>query len=50
MFLIRQIKVKHDDAADILAKEDGRICSKVNLSVVTEICVQPTCGTECRNL
>ena len=23
MFLIRQIKVKHDDAAEILAKEDA---------------------------
>ena len=32
MFLTRQIKVKPDDAAKILAKENGRICTKINFS------------------
>ena len=50
MFLSRQIKARSDDAAEILAKENGRICSKINLSVVTGVFVQPTFGTECRNL
>lgn len=49
MFLTRQIKVKPDDAAEILAKENGRICSKMNSSVVTGVFVQPTLGPGCRN-
>ena len=50
MFLIRQIKVEPDDAAEILAKENGRICSKMNLSIVAGVFVQPTFGAGCRNL
>ena len=50
MFLTRQIKAKPDDAAEILPKANGRICLKVNLSVVTGVFVQPTFGTGCRNL
>lgn len=50
MFLIRQIKVKPDDAAEILAAENGRIYSKTDVSVVAEVFVQPTFGTGCRTL
>ncbi len=50
MFLIRQIKVELDNAAEILAKENGRICPKMDFSVVTGVFVQPTFGTGCRNL
>ena len=39
MFLTRQIKVKPDYAAKILAKENGRICTKIDLSVVTGVFV-----------
>ena len=49
MFLTRKIKVKPDDAPEILAKKNGQICSKMNLSVVTGVLVQPTFGTRCRN-
>ncbi len=43
MFLTQQIKVKPDDAAKILAQADGRICSKMNLSIVTGVFVhQPS--------
>lgn len=43
MFLTQQIKVKPGDAAKILAQEDRRICSKMNLSVVTGVFVpQPS--------
>ena len=45
MFLSRQIKGRSDDAAEILAREDGRIYSNMNLSGVTEVFVQPTFGT-----
>ena len=44
MFLSRPIKVKPDDTVEILAKEHERICSKVNLSVVTGVFVHPTFG------
>ena len=44
MFLSRQIKIKPDDTAEILAKEHGQICSKLNLSVITGVFVQPTFG------
>lgn len=50
MFLTRQIKARSDDAAEILAKEDGRIGAKMNLNVVAGVFVQPTLGTECRDL
>ena len=50
MFLTRQIKARSDDAAEILAKENGRIGSKMNLSIVTGVFVQPTLGTGCRDL
>lgn len=49
MFLTRQIKVKPDDAAEILAKENGRICSNMNLRVVAGVFVQPTLGTGGKN-
>ena len=45
MFLTRQIKVRPDDAAEIPATENGRTCSIMDLSVVTGVLVQPTCGT-----
>ena len=35
MFLIRQIKVELDDTVEILAKENGRICSKMDFSIIT---------------
>ena len=50
MFLTQEIKVKPDDAPEILAKENGRICSKMNLRGVTGVFVQPTFGTKGRNL
>ncbi len=51
MFLIRQIKVEPDDAAEILAKENGRICSKMDFSIITGVSGQPPVfGTGCRNL
>ena len=50
MFLTRQIKVKPDDAAEVLATENGRICLKMDLSAVAEVFVQPTFGTGYRTL
>ena len=50
MFLTRQIKARSDDAAEILAKENGRICSNMNLIVVAGVFVQPTLGAGCRDL
>lgn len=45
MFLSRQIKVKRDNAAEILATEDGRIYSKRDLGVVIDILVESAFGT-----
>ena len=45
MFLTRQIKVKPDDAAEILATEGGRIYSKRDLNIVTEVFVQSSFET-----
>ena len=50
MFLTRQIKVKPNDASEILATENGGICLKRDLSVVTEVFVQSAFGTGCRTL
>ncbi len=50
MFLTRQIKVKPDDAAEVLATENGRIYLKMDLSAVAEVFVQPTFGTGYRTL
>ena len=46
MSLTQQIKVKPDDALEILAKENGRICSNIDLSVITRVLMQPTFGTK----
>ena len=50
MSLTRRIKVNPDDTPEILAKENGRICSQMDLNIVIGVFVQPTCGTEYRNL
>ena len=50
MFLTRQIKVKPDDASEILVTENGRTCLKRDLSVVAEVFVQSTFGAGCRTL
>ena len=37
MFLIRQIKVGADDVPEILAKENGQICSNINSSLIAGV-------------
>ena len=50
MSLTRQIKVKPDDALEVLAKENGRIYLNMDSSVVTKVLVQSTFGTGYKNL
>ena len=50
MFLSRQIRAKTDGAAEILTEQNGPLRSKMNLSVVTGIFVQPPFGPGYRNL
>ena len=45
MLLTRQIKVKLDDAAEILATGNGQIYSKRDLNVATGVSLHSTLGT-----
>ena len=46
MFLIRQIKVKPDGVPEMLAQENGQICS----NIIARVLVEPTFGTDSKDL